>query len=1168
MESLSTMPAICVLFQTLGHRLAGFRKQLPPCAVCRVIVGSLLACVIGLVLIDQSFHREIDLTKRELRSRHLAVSQDLLSLRIVQELNRSPVDREMIGENLATLNQQHDQLVDDLIRRNRGLPVQFRPIVDHVLALTPLLSEFTAEIRTALASDGQDNASVAAASVIQRQYGSALQELSQALNSRSETFAAAHPRWGWLFNSRTLLGLSCFLAPVILGYRLQRQFQAQADQLTARGDEILATKRHLLSAIGATAGGLWSWTLETDELWTNHEFWILLGYRQNGEFPHNQIASFRDHVHPKDRQLLDNAIETHLRMRLPLDVEIRFWHLQDECRWMRLRAQTERNANDVPVRLAGVVEDIHAHKLAELKLNGREQEVQRLALVARQTTNGVVITNSSGQVEWVNEGFSRLTGYTLDDLLGRKPGSVLQGPHSDVGTISDMRRAIAAGQSFKAELVNYHKSGREYWVRIEGDPIHDEQGQLTGFIAIQSDISERVQFAQELAASREQFKNMLEHLPVAAYTCDANGLITFYNKAAVKLWGRTPALNNPADRYCGSFRLFERNGTPLPAEKHLMARALSQPGQNQSSEIIVEAPDGSRKTGMAYAKALVNAEQEVTGGVNVIVDMTERIALEQSLREATARLELCLKILDEHAIVAETDLKGIIRDVNDMFCDVSGYSREELIGNSHRILNSGFHPRTMWTEVFRQIARTGMWQGEICNRRKNGELYWVDTTIAAIHDAAGRPNGYFAIRNDITELKAAKEAALAASHSKSEFLANMSHEIRTPLTAIIGYAEILRDDPEIAESPEKRSHALNTIHEAGRHLLTIISDILDLSKIEAGKMSIEQTDTSVANVLSQVESFLRPRAVGKGLSLTTRLAQAIPDRIQSDPTRLRQILMNLVGNAIKFTEAGHIQLTVSRIQREDKEFLQFDIEDTGTGMTDTQREQIFQAFSQADTSVTRQYGGTGLGLVICRRLARLMNGDVWLLWSEAGRGTCFRAALPCVPSCNAVEIDNLVALDAPDPACTRPDQASFPYRILLAEDGPDNQRLISFLLRKLGATVEIAENGAVALDRFHAAAESGSPFELLVTDIQMPEMDGYTLTRTLRSEGSTIPILALTAHAMAEDRQKCLAAGCNEFLTKPVKKSDLINALEQIITGRPTSIDQPQLTKGATSYHI
>jgi signal transduction histidine kinase/DNA-binding response OmpR family regulator len=388
--------------------------------------------------------------------------------------------------------------------------------------------------------------------------------------------------------------------------------------------------------------------------------------------------------------------------------------------------------------------------------------------------------------------------------------------------------------------------------------------------------------------------------------------------------------------------------------------------------------------------------------------------------------------------------------------------------------------------------------------------------------------------------------AREASRAKSEFLANMSHEIRTPMTSIIGYADLLLD-PE-STATERLSH-IQTIRRNGEHLLTILNDILDLSKIEAGKMTIEQVRCSPSMVIVDVASLMRVRAKDKGLFFEVHYQTPIPETIQSDPTRLRQLLINLVGNAIKFTASGGIRI-LARCENATSASptLTLEVVDTGIGLSEAQIAQLFQPFVQADTSTTRKFGGTGLGLAICRRLAHMLGGDI-AIDSSPGRGSSFRLTIAAGSLEGVKFFEELQEAGLPEsgpmPATAAGTTETLDCTVLLAEDGLDNQLLISTHLKRAGARVAIADNGRLAMEMALAASLAREPYDVVLMDMQMPEMDGYAATSELRRKGYTGPIIALTAHAMAGDRERCLAAGCTDYLTKPIARGKLVTTVAE-----------------------
>jgi len=399
-------------------------------------------------------------------------------------------------------------------------------------------------------------------------------------------------------------------------------------------------------------------------------------------------------------------------------------------------------------------------------------------------------------------------------------------------------------------------------------------------------------------------------------------------------------------------------------------------------------------------------------------------------------------------------------------------------------------------------------------------------------------------------LEEANKAARAASRAKSDFLANMSHEIRTPMNAILGYLDLLF---ETIDPNEEQNGFMQTVNQSGKHLLMIVDDVLDISRIEAGKLFIVNEQVSPIELCKEVISISQRDASDKGLELDLQLGEGLPESIQTDPNRLRQILLNLIGNGLKFTSEGSVQLQLSCQQtNEQKPGLRFRVLDTGPGISPENQEGLFEPFTQVDSSMTRHVGGTGLGLAISQRLANALSGEV-TLESEVGKGSAFDLTLEITAHAPSEAAPASGGSSAS--ASTSPKPAGNPNQVLgsvlVVEDVAVNQLLIRTMLEKAGSTVTVAGNGQIAVDAVEAATAEGTPHDLILMDMQMPVMDGYEATRQLRAKGVRTPIVALTAHAMTTDRDKCVQAGCDDYITKPVDRQALIETCARLLAENP-----------------
>ena len=845
-------------------------------------------------------------------------------------------------------------------------------------------------------------------------------------------------------------------------------------------------------------------------------------YEYTGFKPEQALGvGWLDALHPDDRERALSQWDQAVARGDGYEMELRCRRHDGEYRWFIAKALPVKDASGLITDWIGTSLDIHDRK-------SWEQSLAHLAAIVTSSQDAVISFSRDSKIVTWNRAAEKLFGWSAEEALGQSAAIYVPPERSaESAQISEsLLRGVAIDQ---LETVRQRKDGTRVDVSLTISPIKFDQ-ELIGVSVTARDVTERKRIEQQ----REQQSRLLDlSLDAISVWSVAQG-IEYWNEGAEKLYG---------------YSAEEAIGRSM---QDLLKTSQSVSLQEIEDQIRREGEWEGRITHVSKGGgqvAVLSRQQRIARpDGEVILEVNRDITILEEAEQAVAEAAAHLKAIVETAVdgIITIDENGFVASVNPAVEKMFGYSARELIGRNLSMLMAEPY-RSEHDDYLNHYRRTGERKvigagREVRGRRKDGSEFPVDLGVSETMIGARR--FFTGLMRDATNRKQveqalidAKEAADTASYAKSEFLANMSHEIRSPLTGVLGYAEILLNRLKDANDLE----CVRTIKQSGQYLLQIINDILDLAKIEAQGVELDREMIYLPVFLSEVYALMEVNAKEKALPLFLKYDGFIPQKIESDSKRLRQILINLLSNAIKFTDHGKVELATRFLRPESQ--LQFEVSDSGIGMTEEQQRKLFHPFTQGDSSVTKVFGGTGLGLAITKRLVGALGGAI-AVESLPGHGSTFRVTIPVqlvsdsyYGSSTAQESRGVARLSAQKMAA----------RVLICEDQPEIRRLMGCFIEEAGGRATLLDSGEAAVD---VVQQAGNDFDVVLLDIQMPRLDGYEVARRIRQMGFRKPIIAVTAAAMPSDREKCLEAGCDDYLPKPIEFEKLLSMIARY-TAKP-----------------
>ncbi|WP_166422346.1 PAS domain-containing hybrid sensor histidine kinase/response regulator [Paraglaciecola sp. 20A4] len=891
------------------------------------------------------------------------------------------------------------------------------------------------------------------------------------------------------------------------------------------GNEVYDIIHRINVATTVAKIGIWEFDIKQQKLIWDEQMFQVYGIAPDSFT--GSLSDWTDLLHEDDKEGVLACLNQALSNVAKLDIAFRITTPAGEIRHIRAFGRPVHYGDGHVSKIIGVNYDIGEQQEQQKWLENGLQSNELFIKVLRETDNAVIITDENVKTKWVNPGFTRITGYYLEEIVGKDPGRLLQGPQSSQQTIALMREAIAMRERFNVEILNYRKDGSLLWLKINSHPIY-QKGKFSGFIAIQSDITEQKNAEFELLKANSIKNAILDSAQLLMVSCNAQGRILTCNQTTETVLG----YERKALKRDGNIQQFM-----LKAELEKFARDSLNPNHSPLEAFFNNASQGKvdenqwtfkTKSGkpipMEVVVTSIRSQDDQLDGYLLVAKDISRIKLLEKERQ---RQQDLLKTTGEMAKLGGWELN---LSTNQVTWSDQVYRIHELPIGSEIDLDSAmnFYPedvRPMVQNAINNSIANGLkWDLQVPFITAKNNNIWVRAVgYAEYHQ--GEPVMLRGAFQDITEMKKAEEHAKEASRAKSEFLANMSHEIRTPINGIVGMNDLLLS----TDLTKKQRHFAELVHSSSESLLLLINDILDFSKIEAGKLSIEAIGFDLHLLLGNIIDTFASRAQQKGIELIFDLHSDVPQWITSDPGRIRQILNNLIGNAIKFTHHGEVIL---RATLHNDEQLKFCVVDTGIGIHEDNQKALFSKFMQVDSSTTRHFGGTGLGLAISKQLSELLGGAVGVE-SKWQQGSSFWFTITLEAFSRVSPPDSVLFADFDKPV-----------QVLIVHDNTTLNGILQNWLAAQNIAIHHAKNASQALKILRHRHLSDTPIDVALIDTNLSGINGVELTKAIRSNDlfDKLHIILMTPHDWLETGTSSQLTGAVSYIAKPIKPATLYDA--------------------------